>query len=77
MVIEHELLDPLDLTIESARAGYLAGRSGAEELVDALRERADMRAELAREEAMAYAADARLRALSGHDAVAGGRKEAP
>lgn len=73
--LRERILPLLDLAVESARAGYLAGRSGADELVMALRERATMRAELAREEAMGYAADARLRALSGRDAVAGDRKD--
>lgn len=74
--LRERILPLLDLSVESARAGYLAGRSGADELVMALRERATMRAELAREEAMGYAADARLRALSGRDAVAGDGKDA-
>ncbi len=73
--LRERILPLLDLAVESARAGYLAGRSGADELVMALRERATMRAELAREEAMGYAADARLRALSGRDAVAGDGKD--
>ena len=73
--LRERILPLLDLSVESARAGYLAGRSGADELVMALRERATMRAELAREEAMGYAADARLRALSGRDAVAGDGKD--
>lgn len=73
--LRERILPLLDLSIESARAGYLAGRAGADELVMALRERADMRAELAREEAMGYAADARLRALAGRDAVAGDGKD--
>lgn len=73
--LRERILPLLDLAVESARAGYLAGRSGADELVMALRERATMRADLAREQAMGYAADARLRALSGRDAVAGDRKD--
>jgi outer membrane protein TolC len=74
--LRERILPLLDLAVESARAGYLAGRSGADELVMALRERATMRAELAREDSMGYAADARLRALAGRDAVAGDGKDA-
>jgi outer membrane protein TolC len=70
-----QILPLLDLTAESARARYLAGEAPATMLIDALRERAAARGELARAEAAHYAAGARLRALSGLDAVAGNGRE--
>jgi len=70
-----QILPLLDLTAESARVRYLAGDAPADLLIDALVDRADARAELAREEAARYAAGSRLRALAGLDPVAGDGRE--
>lgn len=69
--LREQVLPLLELSAESARARFLAADGDASMLVAALRELAEARAELAREEAEAYAAAARLLALSGRDPVAG------
>lgn len=61
----------LELAANSARARYLAAGADATALVVALKDLAEARTELAREEADAWAAAARLLALSGRDPVAG------
>ncbi len=73
--LRSQILPLLDLTAESARARYLAGDAPADLLIEALRDRAEARADLAREEAARFAAGSRLRALSGLDPVAGPGKE--
>ncbi|MBM4131988.1 TolC family protein, partial [bacterium] len=66
----------LELAAESARARYLAAGADATALVVARKDLAEARTELAREEAEAWAAAARLLALSGRDPVAGdGRRD--
>jgi outer membrane protein TolC len=69
--LRDRVLPLLELSAESARARYLAADADANALVEALIELADARADLAREEADAWAAAARLLALSGRDPVAG------
>lgn len=69
--LRDRVLPLLELAAESARARYLAAGTDATALVVALKDLAEARAELAREEAEAWAAAARLSALSGRDPVAG------
>lgn len=73
--LRDRILPLLAMTAESARVRYLAGEAPADLLIAALREQADARAELAREEAAGFAAASRLRALAGLDPVAGNGRE--
>lgn len=73
--LRSQILPLIELTAESARARYLAGDAPADLLIEALADRAEARADLAREEAARFAAGARLRALAGLDPVAGDGKE--
>lgn len=70
-----QILPLLELTAESARVRYLSGDARADLLLETLRGMAAARGELAREEAAAYAAGSRLRALTGRDPVAGDGRE--
>jgi outer membrane protein TolC len=67
--LRSQILPLLDLTAGSARARYLAGDASADLLIEALRDRAEARADLAREEAARFAAGSRLRAMAGMDPV--------
>lgn len=69
--LREQVLPLLELAAESARARFLAADGDAVMLITALKDLAEARAELAREDAEAYAAAARLLALSGRDPVAG------
>ena len=69
--LRDRVLPLLELAAESARARFLAADTEATELVEALDALAWARADLAREDADAWAAGARLQALSGLDPVAG------
>lgn len=73
--LEEQVLPLLELAAEGARARFLSADLPADELIALQRELAGARADLARAQADAYAADARLRALSGLDPVAGDGRE--
>lgn len=69
--LREQVIPLLELQAEGTRARFLAGDGAADALVATVRELAEARADLARDEAEAYAAFARLQALSGRDPVAG------